>query len=169
MKLLSFSLFFFFASAVSFASGQIAKVSSGPGPKDKSTTSINKITILKLVNEARKRGCKCGDTYYYPAPALTWNEQLEKAALLHSNDMFTKKYFSHVSPQGDKAGERIERAGYHWMMYGENIGKGFRNEQEVVDGWLKSPGHCKNIMNRDYKEMAVAKAGNYWTQTFGTK
>ena len=135
----------------------------GPEPE------VNKITLLKLVNAARKKGCQCGDTYYNPAPALTWNEQLEAAARLHSADMYSKKYFSHTSPDGKKAGDRIEKAGYHWMMYGENIGMGYKNEKEVVEGWLKSPGHCKNIMNKDYKEMGVAKVGNYWTQTFGAR
>jgi uncharacterized protein YkwD len=136
-----------------------------PGP----SIGLNKSVITKLVNEARKKGCKCGDTFYYPAPPLVWNEQLEKAAFEHSNDMYQKNYFSHVSPEGFKAGDRIEKAGYHWMMYGENIGMGYKNEKEMVEGWLKSPGHCKNIMNKGYKEMAVAKVGNYWTQTFGAK
>ena len=138
------------------------------GLKDPETT-LNKTTLLKLVNEARKKGCKCGDTYYKPAPALSWNEQLAKAAQAHSNDMFTKKYFSHTSPNGDRAGERIEKAGYHWLAYGENIGLGFKDEKEVVTGWLKSPGHCKNIMNKDYKEMGIARVDKYWTQTFGAK
>ncbi|HYK57071.1 MAG TPA: CAP domain-containing protein, partial [Flavisolibacter sp.] len=116
-----------------------------------------------------KKGCNCGGTYYSPAPALTWNEQLEKAAQAHSTDMYKKRYFSHTSPNGDGAGDRIAKAGYRWQFYAENIGMGYRNENEVVEGWLKSPGHCKNIMNKNYKEMGVAKAGNYWTQTFGAK
>ena len=163
MKTILFSLF-----SLPFALATVKEV-KGPGPKDPAFTDVNKITILKLVNEARKKGCKCGDTYYYAAPALTWNEQLEKAALAHSTDMNTKKYFSHTSPNGDRAGERIEKAGYRWLAYGENIGMGFKDEKEVVEGWLKSPGHCKNIMNKDYKEMGVAKVGKYWTQEFGAK
>jgi uncharacterized protein YkwD len=46
---------------------------------------------------------------------------------------------------------------------------GYTTEKQVVDAWLKSPGHCKNIMNKNYKEMGVARVGTYWTQTFGTK
>ena len=166
MKVFSFLLV---SCLISTLSSVAAPVFTGPGPKDPYSNSIDKITILKLVNEARKKGCQCGDTYYNPAPPLTWNELLEKAAAVHSNDMFTKKYFSHTAPDGSRAGERIEKEGYHWMMYGENIGMGFKNEREMVEGWLKSPGHCKNIMNKDYKEMGAAKAGNYWTQTFGTR
>jgi uncharacterized protein YkwD len=137
----------------------------GPGP----AIGLNKSVIIKLVNEARKKGCKCGDSFYYSTSPLVWNEQLEKAAFEHSNDMYQRNYFSHVSPEGFKAGDRIEKAGYHWMMYGENIGMGYKNEKEMVEGWLKSPGHCKNIMNKGYKEMGVAKVGSYWTQTFGAR
>jgi len=131
--------------------------------------SVNRSKILQLVNEIRAKGCKCGDTYYNPAPALAWNEQLEQAALNHVTDMYRKKYFAHIAPDGSNAGLRIERAGYKWMTYGENIATGYKNEQEVVEGWLSSPSHCKNIMNRNYKEMGIARKGNLWTQTFGRK
>ncbi len=163
-----FFLFLVFGSA-SFAFVPINKDCIDPRPKNANSPGVNKTILLQLVNEARRKGCKCGDTYYYPAPALTWNDQLEQAALAHSADMFSKKYFSHVSPDGSRAGDRIEKTGYHWLTYGENIGMGFKNEKEVIDGWLKSSGHCKNLMNKDYKEMGIARTGNYWVQNFGSK
>lgn len=125
--------------------------------------------MLQLVNDTRKKGCQCGNTWYPPAPPVAWNDQLEKAAFNHSKDMSQKNYFSHTSPNGDKAGNRIRKAGYNWMTYGENIAMGYNSEKEVVAGWIKSAGHCKNIMSRNYKEMGVAKVNNYWTQTFGSK
>ncbi|HEX2609211.1 MAG TPA: CAP domain-containing protein [Flavisolibacter sp.] len=146
-----------------------ASLFAGPGPVKQNDPVLNKKLILSLVNEARKKGCRCGDTYYPSAPALQWNDQLERAALDHSRDMSSKKYFSHTSPEGLGAGERIQNAGYNWMMYAENIGMGFKDEKEVVEGWLNSPGHCKNIMNTSYKEMGVGKVGNYWTQEFGSR
>jgi uncharacterized protein YkwD len=131
--------------------------------------SINKTVLLQLVNKVRQSGCTCAGKYYPPVPPVQWNEQLEKAALAHSRDMSAKKYFSHTAPDGSNGGVRIERAGYHWMAYGENIASGYKSEQEVISGWLSSPGHCKNIMNKNYREMGVARAGNYWTQTFGVR
>ena len=136
----------------------------GPEP-----TPINKTLLLKLVNDVRKKGCQCGGTYYSPAPAISWNNQLEQAALVHSNDMYANNYFSHIEKDGSKAAERIDDAGYRWRTYGENIAFGYRNEREVMEGWIKSPGHCKNIMNKAYKEMGVSRAGDYWTQVFATK
>ncbi len=133
------------------------------------TTPVNKVVLLQLVNAARKKGCDCGGNYYYPAPAVVWNDQLEKAAINHSNDMFAHTYFSHTAQDGRGAGERISDVGYTWKAYGENIAMGYANEAEVVEGWLKSPGHCKNIMNKDFREMGVARQGAYWTQDFGSK
>ena len=132
-------------------------------------STLNKTLLLQLVNKVRQTGCKCGNTYYYPAPPLSWNNKLESAAYNHSLDMFQHKYFSHVAPDGSKGGARIDAAGYHWMAYAENIGMGYTKEKEVVDAWIKSPEHCKNIMNKTYKEMGAAKVGNYWTQDFGVK
>jgi uncharacterized protein YkwD len=133
------------------------------------TESVNKELMLQLVNEVRQKGCNCGGTYYSPAPALTWNDLLEKAALYHAKDMYQNNYFSHTAHDGSNAGVRIERAGYFWKTYGENLASGYKTEKQVLDGWLSSPGHCKNIMNKSFREMGVAKAGNYWVQEFGVR
>lgn len=132
-------------------------------------TSLNKTLMLQLVNDARKKGCQCGTTWYPSTAPLTWNELLEKAALGHSNDMNQKKFFGHASSNGLGAGPRITASSYNWKVYGENIAQGFTNEREVVAGWLKSPGHCANIMSQDYKEMGAAVVNGYWTQDFGTR
>lgn len=133
------------------------------------SSTVNKTVLLQLVNNARKKGCHCGNIYYAPAPALIWNNQLEKAAYDHSRDMFQNKYFSHTGSDGTSSGDRISNAGYNWRWYGENIAEGYPTEKDVVAGWLSSPGHCANIMNKNYKEMGVAKVGDYWTQDFGSK
>jgi uncharacterized protein YkwD len=142
---------------------------ASPGIDTNSTGStIDKTLLLQLVNDARKKGCNCGNTYYAPVPALSWNEKLEKAAYSHSNDMYGHKFLSHTGTNGSGSGERITSAGYNWRYYGENIAQGYKNEKEVVAGWLSSPGHCANIMNKNFKEMGAAKVGDYWTQDFGS-
>lgn len=148
--------------------GELPVSVPGPGPGKKSK-ELNRTVMLQLVNKVRANGCNCGGKYYAPAPPLAWNGQLEKAAFEHSQDMWRKNYFSHKAPDGSNGGNRIERAGYNWKAYGENIAFGYTSEREVVKGWLSSPGHCKNIMNRNYREMGVSRVANYWTQTFGTR
>lgn len=144
-------------------------VFSGLSIEEPEPKPLNKKLLLQLVNKVRQQGCKCGDTFYPAATPLSWNTQLEQAARVHSNDMYVNNYFSHASKDGAKAGNRIDRAGYKWKTYGENIAFGYNKESEVVKGWLRSPGHCKNIMSKSFKEMGVARVGDYWTQVFATK
>jgi uncharacterized protein YkwD len=138
-------------------------------PKVSGPRAVNRDVILQLVNDIRRNGVQCGNTYYYPVAPLNWNGQLESVSLQHSVDMEARNYFSHTAPDGSRAGQRLDRIGYTWRAYGENIGRGYNYEKEVVAAWIKSPAHCRNIMNGNYKEMGVARSGNYWTQTFGTR
>ena len=126
--------------------------------------------ILNRVNQARAAGRTCGSTSYGPAPALRWNGVLFNAAGAHSTDMAANNYFSHTSQDGRNPGQRITGAGYAWSGYGENIAAGQTSAQAVVDGWLASPGHCANIMNANYADMATACVASstsayrtYWT------
>jgi uncharacterized protein YkwD len=163
--MLVFALIIFQSFSSPVSTGPVKPVVTYSIPYEK----LNKDLLLQLVNVVRSKGVKCGNNWHPPVPVLTWNSQLEKAAVAHSSDMFNKNYFSHIESDGSTANERIERAGYNWMAYGENIGYGYQSEKEVVDGWLISPGHCANIMSKDFKEMGVGRAGNYWTQDFGSK
>jgi uncharacterized protein YkwD len=132
--------------------------------------------VLVAVNAARATGRICGAQHFAPAPAVAWNGALGDAALAHSLDMARQRYFSHQGKDGRQVGERALQAGYHWRRIGENIAVGQESADEAVAGWLSSPGHCANIMNRDFTEMGVAYAINsnreiarvYWTQVFGT-
>lgn len=132
--------------------------------------------VLVLVNSARKKPRTCGDRRFSPAPPLDWNDHLAKASLAHSRNMANQNYFSHEGQDGSQVDERARRAGYRWRNVGENIAAGQGSPQQVVDGWLSSPGHCANIMNGAFKEMGAAYAVNprsdasiYWTQVFGTQ
>lgn len=132
-----------------------------PAPKNP-----DKQLLLELVNEQRSKGCNCGDTYYGPVDAVTWNDRLEEAAQNHSNDMDKNDNLDHTGSDGSLPGDRINSTGYTWITYGENIAAGYSTESEVIKGWLDSPGHCKNIMNGDVTEMGVATSEAYWTQVF---
>lgn len=134
------------------------------GPKE-----INQQELLQLVNNARQKGCNCGGTYMPPVQPVSWSSQLANAAAAHSRDMKSKNYFSHQSRNGKDPGDRIRAAGYNWKAYGENIAFNYADEQAVVEGWLKSVNHCRNIMNANFKDMGVARSGEYWVQDFGAK
>lgn len=130
--------------------------------------------IVKLINEARAKARKCGSKYYKPANLLVWDDMLGQAALKHSMDMAQNGFLSHKGSDNSSPGDRITKTGYRWLIYGEDVGQGYRTPEEAVDGWLKSEIHCKNIMNPEFREAgsAYAKSSSlriYWTIVFGTQ
>jgi uncharacterized protein YkwD len=131
--------------------------------------------ILELVNEARASARRCGRTRFDAAPPLALSEVLQRAALEHAQDMASHGNLSHAGSDGSTHAERATRAGYRWRVVGENVAAGQPAAEQVVAGWLKSPGHCANLMDPDFSEMGVAFAaaqqgskGIYWAQMFGT-
>jgi uncharacterized protein YkwD len=124
--------------------------------------------VLDQVNAARR---KAG------APPLRANPLLDKAAQKHAEDMLARGYFAHESPGGGTVRERAKEAGYDWREIGENIAEGQLTVDEVMDGWMKSPGHRRNILDPGFTELgtgvvaAKGKDGEYrvlWVQSFGT-
>jgi len=123
--------------------------------------------IIMSVNEIRSNGCYCGNEYQHPAGPLEWNYTLYESAQDHAIDMYNHNYFSHISRSGKDIGDRLDEFGYRWQLAGENLGEGQRDFRQLLQEWLDSPSHCKMLMHRDMKDMAVAKVGKYWVQHFG--
>ena len=126
--------------------------------------------VLQRLNAARAVARSCGAQKMAPASVLTWNDALLSAAVKHSHDMAQRDYFGHVSPEGSRVGNRIRAEGYNWRAVGENLAGGDRGVDGVIAGWLASPGHCHNMMEPDFAEVAVAcvqrdgsRWGTYWT------
>lgn len=132
-------------------------------------TNLNNELMLKLVNEKRASGCNCGNKYMPAVAPLKWNDSIAIASAKHSRDMNRRNFFSHTSSNGNSLKDRFNAVGYKWMLIGENIAFGQKDEYAVMESWLKSPGHCMNLMNADFKEMGAARDGKYWTQDFGKK
>lgn len=126
-----------------------------PKPVDKTPEQA----VLALVNDARAaKGCK----------ALVIDDRITTAAQGHSTDMASRKYFDHETPEGVDFAERMRAAGYP-KPGGENIAQGYRTPEQVMQGWMNSPGHRANIETCAFTTMGVGldTRGNYWTQNFG--
>jgi len=128
--------------------------------------------FLDAINARRAKGCNCGNVYMRPAPPLMWNDKLALAAKEHAQDMYAQNYFSHDSKDGRKMEDRMLDAGYSYKGFrkyaiGENIAFNQRSIDEVLSGWFKSNGHCKNLMNPDFTEIGIAEYKYYWVQDFG--
>jgi uncharacterized protein YkwD len=134
---------------------------SSPAPTGGTQASGAVARVVELVNAERgKAGCS-------PVKA---NATLTEAAQKHSEDMAASGTMSHTGSDGSSPGDRITRAGYSWSTYGENVAYGYSTPEQVMQGWMTSPGHKANILNCAFKEIGVglAQPGSYWTQDFGT-
>ena len=131
-------------------------------------TNRDKKDMVKLINEARERGVYCGGKWQKPVDPLKWDEKLEEAAALKSLDMYKKDYFSHSSPGGETLSDRLKKVRYAWRAMGENLALGPSTVEQAVDTWLKSEGHCRNMMKPEFTHFGAAKYGTYWTQIFAS-
>ncbi len=139
-------------------------------------TSAQQHEMLTYINQARSKSCQCGTTTYPAVPALVLNTQLNTASDAHAVDMANNNYFSHTGLDSSQPWDRMTRAGYSWRAAGENIAAGYTTVRATVGGWLKSPGHCKNIMSASFTEVGVGYGYNanstykhYWVTDFGKR
>ena len=128
---------------------------------------------LQLVNDVRTHGVRCGQRTLAPAPPLMLSGTLGGVAFGHAADMAEHDYFEHQDLTGASPADRVRAVGYREKLVGENIAYGPKTLEEVVQGWLDSPGHCENIMDPRFAEMGIAYAagrtgrhGLYWVQVF---
>jgi uncharacterized protein YkwD len=136
-----------------------------------SSTPAMAARALELVNEARARGAQCGAQSFGPAPPLSLSGTLAGVALGHATDMAVHDYFEHQDLSGESPADRVRAAGYPEKLVGENIAYGPQSVEEVVKGWLASPGHCENIMDPRFAQMGIGLApgrasrrGLFWVQ-----
>ncbi len=101
-------------------------------------------------------------------PALQVDKELSRVAREKSLDMQQNNYFSHTSPTYGSPFDMMKQFGITYKAAGENIAKGQRTPQEVVNAWMNSSGHRKNILSSNFTHIGVGHEaeGNYWTQQF---
>ena len=89
---------------------------------------------------------------------LRLESRLSMAAEDRVGDMMRKHYFDHVSPDGLQPFTWVRKRGYSYRIVGENLALGYRTSQSVVTGWMSSPGHRENVLQRQFDEVGIAVA-----------
>lgn len=111
-------------------------------------SSIRVSAILELTNKERKQR---------QLQSLIENKTLRVLAERRLNDMVENNYFAHTSPTGESVVTLSKIYGYEYSVIGENIARGdFKDSEQVVEGWMNSPGHRANILSNDYVEIGIA-------------
>ncbi|MGI8314698.1 CAP domain-containing protein [Halobacillus mangrovi] len=134
-------------------------------PKEENTQDVSSEVsafeqkVVELTNEERaKQGLQ----------PLELDTELSAVAKDKSLDMQNNNYFSHNSPTYGSPFDMMKQYGIDYRTAGENIAMGQTSPEQVVEGWMNSDGHRKNIMNPNFTHIGVGHAenGNYWTQMF---
>ncbi len=97
---------------------------------------------------------------------LAWSTAVAGVAQAHSEDMIARSYFAHDNPDGESPFDRLRSAGISYRGAAENIAYGYPNASAVLDGWLNSSGHRRNIENCSLSEHGVGLEGTHWTHVF---
>jgi len=151
--------------------------SNAPSLSNPAPTSMNaqESEVFTRTNAARAVGRTCGSYGFFPAVApVASNASLTSAGRAHAVDMGVNNYFSHTSLDGSAPWDRTAAAGYTGGGIGENIAAGYQTPADVVQGWIDSPGHCRNLMGPNWKHLGVGYSyvtastyRHYWVQDFG--
>ena len=168
-----FELARFCAFAVLAAFALASAASAAEAVVGRESGATVRARVVELVNAARGKKRKCGAQRFPATTPLTASRELNDAAADHARDMARKNFFDHGGSNGSQPKDRVLRAGYQPRLSGENIAFGPESAEEVVAGWLASPGHCANIMDSRFQHIGVGLATGkkrgriYWVQTFG--
>lgn len=115
--------------------------------------------VVKLTNiEREKHGLK----------PLKIDRKLREVSRAKSNDMSVNDYFDHVSPRYGTLPDLLRTFNINYFAAAENIAQGYRTPESVVNAWMNSEGHRRNILNKDFTHIGVgySSEGRYWTQHF---
>ncbi|QDP40553.1 SafA/ExsA family spore coat assembly protein [Radiobacillus deserti] len=127
-------------------------------PNIDTTKSIEQ-QVIDLTNQQRaKNGLS----------PLKGDWELSRVARYKSQDMHDRRYFDHTSPTYGSPFTMMKNFGISYRSAAENIARGQRSAQEVVNAWMNSAGHRKNILTPNFTHIGVGYVadGNYWTQMF---
>ena len=116
--------------------------------------ALNQADIFAIVNKERNAAL---------LPSLTFNKRLSAIAEIKALDMINKQYFAHVAPDGTDIAALAKRYAYQYINLGENLAMGdFVSSNEVMIGWMNSPGHKANILNKNYTEIGISAVEGYY-------
>jgi len=165
VALFSFLFFLLILVPPSFAEGGSPDLWAAKGPSLKPAEhSDPEGRLILLMNQSRtKAGLR----------PLKTSRLLGEVARAHSREMSARNFFSHTNPAGLGPKERLERAGFAWKAFGENIGCGQDSPEKILLTWMNSSDHRNTILDPGYSQVGIGlvRGGEcriYWTALFAS-
>ncbi|KAJ1927643.1 hypothetical protein IWQ60_002746 [Tieghemiomyces parasiticus] len=120
--------------------------------------AVDQSKMLDLVNTQRGQS---------GLSSLQYSSDLEQAAQSQCQYQSNSQTMTHNNPEGD-VGKRLSNLGVRWSYVAENVAEGQKNEDDVMNSWMNSPGHRANILSAKSTHTATYRVGKYWTQVFAS-
>jgi len=108
------------------------------------------LTQSEVLSEINRQRTDDGLPELHNSPALA------QAAQQKAEDMFSRSYWAHTSPDGIEPWDFIENSGYKYSIAGENLARNFHSTKMMVSAWMASPTHRQNILHTDYRDTGIA-------------
>jgi uncharacterized protein YkwD len=148
---------------VVLTTGEVVAQTS-PAPLDRAGAVAR---VLDLTNSERDKAGL--------AP-LNLSDQLQAAAQSYTVVLASGDCFAHTCGPMPNFADRDAVAGYDgWWSIGENLAGGYSSPDEVMAGWMASPGHRANILSVTFTEIGIGvtrgggRFGMYWAEEFGAR
>lgn len=95
--------------------------------------------------------------------------ELYQSAQWKAGDVYSRGYWSHITPEGETPFATIARFGYSYIHSGENLARGYNCDEQRMAAWLKSPSHRANLLNGTWNDVGIGRVGNVVTVHFGLR
>lgn len=126
--------------------------------------AVDEIDIFERVNRERER---------FRLQDLAWDDEAARLARIYSARMAREGFFDHIDPDGNSVVERADGLRLrNWSMIGENLFMCTAYPQYAtlaVSGWMKSPTHRQNILDRRWTTTGIGVAKDRTGQTYITQ
>jgi uncharacterized protein YkwD len=155
--------------------GRPPESSGCAGPPPAAANADFEARVVEVLNERRRA---------VGLPPLKRVEELTGSSRWFAQAMATQDYFPEDHHSYVRSGDDLRRAcdwstrvGWFyagWNAIAETIAAGHETPEEVVRGWMESPGHRAKILGRGYWETgagywAGGSEGHYWVEDFGRR
>ncbi len=143
----------------------IDQIQNNTKPIDKNTIQVPDGSMSPVTSNQQEESLTIQGIVYYTniertnagLGFLAVDPNLKKSAESKLQDMFKNQYFQHISPSGEGVADGASKAGYEYIVVGENLALGvFAGDDQVVAAWMASPGHKKNILDKRFLDIGVA-------------
>ena len=135
------------AAALAAPAQALACANENDNPNDISVADAKRATLCLLNDIRRDKGLR----------ALHEDRRLSTASQRHTNAMTEHNFFAHGDFVGRIRAARYLRGARGWTV-GENIAWGswdYATPKAIVRGWMDSPPHRHNILNRRFREIGI--------------